>query len=203
MVIGTMFLGKVHKVNEQFVTSKFVIIGVPLFPVESMFVIKDLGSQKQGFTCPVNGTSVGIGYGRFFSAVIGFISLLAGFAIAHNPFAMGIGLLLIGLWIWLQFFAGKPSKEDTLKRTMLGIVLGVNAFPEWLPQNVCTRFAGQLQQTYETIRENYGGANWQDIVKQRRKINQYMLPNPQNDMLLQNCWEQVLMAYSLEQTNVS
>src|SRR3954469_8838429 len=97
--IGTVFTGTVDQVGEESIQTKFFMIGVPLIPMESFFVLRDRGNGVDGFPIPLNGKSVLLAYlrwGAFIAAVIGGIVAMAGSSYNRGPadFAlMGIALV--------------------------------------------------------------------------------------------------------------
>ncbi|HEU4719083.1 MAG TPA: hypothetical protein VFU15_14665 [Bacteroidia bacterium] len=201
MVIGTQFFGKVRKVNGQAIATKFVIIGVPLFPVTTMFVVKDMGNTKQGYEIDLNGESVGLGYGRMITFILGLILTLIGSIGIHEERLLVPGMICIGLWGVFQFVLGQPRKEEEAKRLLIGNILGVNAFPEWLPQHVSNALYRQLQALYEQRKDKYGGMTWEQCIKGRRAIQpdyalfftlavyrNYFMPGMESEKLLEDVW---------------
>ena len=46
MIIGTMFHGRMKSLNDQWIETKYLIIGIPLIPLSSMFVTKSEGNSR-------------------------------------------------------------------------------------------------------------------------------------------------------------
>jgi hypothetical protein len=161
IIFGTYFGGKHKMLDGQGFESKFLLLMVPLIPTSTFFVIKSEWNKRNGFEVPVNGTSVGLGYLRFFSLILG-IAAMGYHMITKDdydggkvPELMGlpayvVGLLLFLLWGYAYFVMGKPKPHEITERKRLGNVLGVNALPEWLPLELCIEFSKKLKTELDT-----------------------------------------------------
>ena len=67
---GTMFLGKVEAIGEESIQTKLFILGVPLLPVSSWFVVREQFRGVQGFEIPLHGRSVGLAHLRMVGAYV-------------------------------------------------------------------------------------------------------------------------------------
>jgi hypothetical protein len=140
MRIGTQFMGTVESLGAESIQTKFFILGVPLFPISSHYVVKETFRGINGFDIPLNGKSVGLAYLRTASWLV---ALLCGvfYYIQDSYERRGSDLLgwTIGAGIVAivsTFFLGKLSRSEKLRRTMLRLLTGTGAPPELLPVHV-------------------------------------------------------------------
>jgi hypothetical protein len=205
MKIGVSFYGDVQNVDGQCISTQFFILGGPLVPLKSMFVIEDRGNEKRGFEIDVHGQSTLLGYARIYSFLLSFLFIILGFALKRECGGLLIpGFILAAIWIPLQFFTGKPSEQDAAKRRMIGKSLGVNAFPEWLPRDVVHKSMQLLEEKYNTLREAglVQQESWKDFIKSGQTLNSvfthliytlalyhnYLNPGTESNQLLEKAW---------------
>lgn len=146
--IGTVFTGTVDQVGEESIQTKFFMIGVPLIPMESYFVLRDHGNGVDGFPIPLNGKSVLLAYlrwGAFIAAVIGGIMALVTPEYRRGPadFVLAGGALVA--WVVLTFFAGKPNRAILARRLIFKAATGISATPDLLPAHVASEIHESLQ----------------------------------------------------------
>jgi hypothetical protein len=151
IIIGTVFLGKVNKVNDQCIESKFFILGIPLFPISSMYVLSSSYGKRQGFDIPVNGRSVLQGYGLIFLPLlfIGTLFLKTEFRYESVPlFVLNmLAALFAILFTYLLMVRKNERNSDHLKdRKRLGFALEINALPEMLPNPVFNAYFNVVRQ---------------------------------------------------------
>ena len=60
MRVGTMFFGRVDDIIGEGIETKFFVLGVPVFPLNSYYFTRG----RQGFEIPLHGKSVALGYAR-------------------------------------------------------------------------------------------------------------------------------------------
>lgn len=176
MIIGTLFLGKVKEINNQWIETKFVVIGVPLFPTSSMLVLSSGHNSRQGITIPLNRTSVIAGYSRIFT-FIGAVALLAVGLVEGMTSLLLPGLLLGIAWGFLFFKYGKSTPAETEERNLLGKAIGLYALPDWLDFDTVMNNLKNLQFHY---REKYNASDWKEdlqapVVPAERKPVLYAL----------------------------
>jgi hypothetical protein len=174
MKIGVSFYGDVQNVDGQGISTQFFILGGPLVPLKSMFVIEDRGVEKRGFEIDIHGQSTLLGYARIYSFLLAFLFILLGWLLPRECGSLLIpGIIFLIIWVPVQFFTGKPSEQDAAKRRLIGKALGLNAFPEWLPRDVVERSITLLEEKYKTLHE--AGVvqqdNWKDFVKSGQSLN--------------------------------
>jgi hypothetical protein len=205
MTIGVAFYGDVQNVDGQGISTQFFILGVPLVPLKSMFVIEDRGNEKRGFEIDIHGQSTMLGYGRIISFLLGFLFILLGWLLPRECRGLlAPGILFAGAWIFLQFFTGKTSEQDAAKRRMIGKALGVNAFPEWLPRDVIQKSITLLEEKYRTLKEAglVQHESWKDFIKSGQPLNpvfmhiiytlalyhNHLHPGTESALLLEKAW---------------
>lgn len=151
IIIGTVFLGKVNKVNDQCIESKFFILGIPLFPISSMYVLSSSYGKRQGFDIPVNGRSVLQGYGLIFFPLlfVGTLFLKTEFHYETIPLFLlnMLAALFAILFTYLLMVKKNERNIDHLKdRKRLGFALEINALPEMLPNPIFKAYYNGLKQ---------------------------------------------------------
>jgi hypothetical protein len=145
MRIGTMFLGTVDKFMHESIQTKFLVVGVPVIPLSSHYVLRDGGTSISGFEIPLHGKSVLLGYTRIAAWVIA--AILGVFAYVeqreHGDLMWyAIGFLMMA--VTLTFFAGGLSARERNKRRILYACTGMGAPADVLPADVRDTVAGKL-----------------------------------------------------------
>lgn len=161
MIFGTMFLGGVKQFKEQKIQTKFLLIGIPIAPIEgdSMLVTKVVPGGRQGIPLKLNMQSVVAGYTRVLTLVGAFMLIMLGLN-NHVPVMTGLGVLLAGLAVYLYFFFGRSTVQENEMREMVGDLTGFYVMPEWLESAMAYHLFNSLRAAYET-----GGCLWQDDVR--------------------------------------
>lgn len=150
IIYGTYFGGKVRRVEDQWIESKYLLLMGPLIPYKTLFVTSKDYNSRNGIEMPLNGWSVLHGFLRFY-LLLGTLILL-GLSIwgsvayynydsqesfdqmlnyIYSPFAWGFCAAALIL-AWSHFQNTRSSEEETRLRIKLGAVLGINALPQWL-----------------------------------------------------------------------
>jgi hypothetical protein len=161
MRIGTMFLGTVESLGTESIQTKFFIVGVPLVPLSSHYVVKETYRGINGFDIPLNGKSVGLAYLRTASWLV---ALLCGLFYYLQDSYERRGSDLLGWTIGAGVFAivstfvlGRLSKSEKLRRTMLKLLTGTGAPPELLPADIRDRIKETLLGEWK---KDKGDAPW-------------------------------------------
>jgi hypothetical protein len=154
MRIGTMFLGTVESLGNESIQTKFFVLGVPLIPMSSHYVLQESYRGINGFDIPLNGKSVGLGYLR---TVTWLVALLCGvfywiedsYEHEHShllgwAIAMGVGAIVS------TFVLGRLSKTERVRRMMLKLLTGCGAPPELLPSHVRDSISEKLLEEWRT-----------------------------------------------------
>lgn len=170
IIFGSIFGGKVEQADEQWIETKYFLLMVPLFPTSTMFVTKSQYNRRNGFEIGSYGKSVGHGYLRFFTLILGIaafgVSLFAGPGIHQEmPFSPALaGTLFALLYAWSVMNHRYATGEQLMERKRLGAIVGLNALPEWMPLQL-------RQQLEEKIRgeivQSFGSDNIKELVQKR------------------------------------
>ena len=146
--IGTVFTGTVDQVGDESIQTKFFMIGVPLIPLESFFVLRDRGNGVDGFPIPLNGKSVVLAYlrwGSFIGAVIAGVMALVTPAYRRGPIDVLSVVIALAAWGVLTFVVGKPNKASLARRLIFKAATGISATPDLLPSHVASEIHDSLQ----------------------------------------------------------
>ena len=146
--IGTVFTGTVDQVGDESIQTKFFMIGVPLIPLESFFVLRDRGNGVDGFPIPLNGKSVVLAYlrwGSFIGAVIAGVVALVTPSYRRGPIDVLPVVIAVTAWALLTFVVGKPNKASLARRLIFKAATGISATPDWLPTHVAREIHESLQ----------------------------------------------------------
>lgn len=147
--IGTIFTGTVDAVAGESIQTKFFMIGVPLVPMQSYFVLNDRGNGIDGFAIPLSPKSVGLAYLRwssFIGAIIGGVT-----AMVAPSYRRGFGDFFVlglftALWIVSTFVLGRCDGETKTKRMLFKAATGVSALPAMLPFEVAEKIHASLKE---------------------------------------------------------
>lgn len=156
--IGTLYTGTVEEQNDQCIQTKFFLLGLPLFPIESTYKV----SKTQGLEIPLNGRSVWLGYSRITLLVLGIAGMIFGPMMGDgdggSPILKGVSMAMIinGVVAWVVL-AGGSSKEKA-RRTIFEKAIGYNIQPQLLPANIQ---AAMFQRAEDKYRQGYPQSNWE------------------------------------------
>jgi hypothetical protein len=161
MRIGTMFLGTVESLANESIQTKFFVLGVPLIPMSSHYVLKESYQGINGFDIPLNGKSVGLGYLRTATWIIALMCGLF-YWIEDRPYEPHRDLLVWAivmgaLAVISTFVLGRLSKAERVRRTMLRLLTGCGAPPTLLPVHVRDAINEKLLAEW---RKEKGDAPW-------------------------------------------
>ena len=146
--IGTVFTGTVDQVGEESIQTKFFMIGVPLIPMESFFVLRDRGNGVDGFPIPLNGKSVLLAYlrwGAFIAAIIAGVMAMVTPSYRRGPADFIVAGIAVVAWGLLTFLAGRPNKASLARRLVFKAATGISATPDLLPSHVASEIHESLQ----------------------------------------------------------
>ncbi len=136
MVLGLVNFGDVKKFKDQYLSTRFFVLLLPLAPISGVFVTKSSfwGGEK-GFKAKINSTSVLKVYLSVILAVSIFVFLLGGILIKEMNeriiyFAIA-AISLIALRI-ANARLGKTTPEEEAERELYYTACGLSALPEYL-----------------------------------------------------------------------
>ncbi|MDR1553509.1 MAG: hypothetical protein LBS69_08630 [Prevotellaceae bacterium] len=160
LLLGTSFGAPVKKLNNQFVTNKVLYLGLPIAPLNTMFVIEKTSNGVKGFE--IKGQ-----YSSFFKlwvillSVIGaWFGFIVGF-VGKEPLFIIVGVIFLALFIG-SFFMWKVSETEKFIREQFYKTLGTALMPEWLLEETFDKFFLLLQDHYK---QQYSALDWGNVVK--------------------------------------
>ncbi len=201
MIIGLATIKPYKKVNEQFIGTQFVILGIPLIPIQSFFFVDGFGNRGLEMGMFTNHVI------KIYAGVVAFIGsiLLAIPDVTDLDLALRLLLivLLVGGAILLMLKFDRMDDAEKEMRTLIGDIVGINALPEYLEYDalitVRNKFIITLQGMLGT--KEY----WADIVKAGSfddkvvplmfviaKYENQIKPNIQNRKLMEELYKRTL-----------
>lgn len=172
IVFGTGFYGKVGKLNNQWIETKFVhLFFVPIFPTGSMLVTNSEFRKRRGLQLPTNKKSVISVYASMFTFLMGvffWFSLTDTYyetvEAARWGHIWGWAKLILcaAAWVYFFFFYGKATKEEIAVRTKVGQSMGYYAKPEWFDYAESKSILTTLSINYMS---RYPGQDWKTDLK--------------------------------------
>jgi hypothetical protein len=166
ILFGTAFLGKVDKIEKQWVETSFFYLFVPLFPVSSMLVTSSEFRRRQGMKIALNTRSVIAAYARIYLFLLSAYMIWMNWFIASNRFGsfairydffFFLTIAVVAGWVYFMFFFGRPKEIDVKVRKKIATCTGLYALPEWFDNNEADRFLTSYLNSY---RQTYPDADW-------------------------------------------
>jgi hypothetical protein len=158
-----MFLGKVDALGSESVQTKFFILGVPLVPLASHYVLEEQVAGVSGFEIPLHGKSVLLGYIRIYAWIAALLCGVFAYMERHDAESLWVATVIFGvLAVFTTFALGGLSKPEKFRRALLRSLTGVGAPPELLPSHVRTRTAERLAVVWDADNE---GQPWQRAIE--------------------------------------
>ena len=157
-----MFMGTVDSLAGESIQTKFVVVGLPLFPVSSHYVVQETGRGIRGFEIPLHGKSIGLAYLRTATWIVAAMCALFYFIDTREfgsllPWAIGAGVLAIVS----TFVLGRLSAAERFRRATLKVLAGCGAPPAMLPADVRESIRSELLASW--AKDNDGRAWDRDI----------------------------------------
>lgn len=166
MLFGLVTIKPMKKYKGQFIGTRFVVIGIPIVPIQSYFFMSDFQGVDIGFYWP----QVAKAYVLFISIIA---TILLGFHIKEPDYMFGYGfplatawllfLLCIAAFIYFAFFIGKMTEEEKALRELYGQAVGMNALPQYLDNDTARR----LCYGFEADFKHRYNADWQAVLQNR------------------------------------
>lgn len=152
MLFGVLSLGKTDVLDGECIETKFLVIGLPLLPVGSLYCTWQSGFRSEGFPIAAQWKSIVFAYVRWWTAVVPlgalFDVLLFGFdgslALTTRLIHWASALTVVGLWVLLCFFTTGPNARAKKQRRVLGYATGCRAWPEIQNPETRATFAAHL-----------------------------------------------------------
>lgn len=156
--IGTISIGKVDAVNKESVQTKFFLLVLPLFPIESFYSLGITPQGNLGFRIPLHLKSIVLGYIRWWASMVS-LTLIIGSLAAEQYELLVYGI--IGMMLFLStFWFGRLSKKEVSRRQILVNIVGIGADPNILPKGMKKETLTELEEAWQqanvgTLRENW------------------------------------------------
>lgn len=172
MRIGSIFFGKIKKLNGQHIETKFFMLGIPLFPIKSLFVTK-IGFEER------DGIEIGLNTDSVLKGLFGPLSLLLAFLLIFLDKELDISngkiidfvFLIVGLFF--LFIIGGTSDAEKEIRLLYQKAIGINALPEYFAKDELDIFLKMLIQKANSNLQV--GENWIKVIE-NKSYNDTQLP---------------------------
>lgn len=168
MIFGISKLGKMKTYNHQYITTRFVIVGLPLIPLGSLFCVNEMDYIDLG----LNKISIAKTYLAWFTLVLA-IWLIVGsqhysYYFLSEGMAIVLGLMSFVASMYFFFKFQKTKEEEKEMRDLFQKAIGVNLLPEYFQHSSLYSFQRQLMQT---LKDKYHITKWMDSVKNNEYSN--------------------------------
>jgi hypothetical protein len=166
MRIGTTFSGTVDELGGQSIQTKFFMLGVPLFPLESYWVLSDRADGVNGMIIPTNTKSVCLGLIRnwlVFPMVGAFLMWMV------EEWTLIPFIAVMAAWLVITFAVGRVPSAQRPRRLALGAATGVYAEPSMLGQHAEFIFSGLQERWLDLVMET-GEADWEVLAEREPSV---------------------------------
>jgi hypothetical protein len=171
ILFGMTFLGKVDKIEKQWIETSFFYLFIPLFPISSMLVTSSEFRKRQGMKVALNTKSVIAGYARVYLFLLSAYMIWVNWMIAENnfgPFSIRfdsyffLTLIVVSSWIYFMFFFGRAKEADIRVRKKIATCTGLYALPEWFDLDESDRYLKTFLNRYQQM---YPDSNWKEDLQ--------------------------------------
>jgi len=163
MKIGTEFCGKVGAIDDESIQTKFFVLGLPIVPLESFYVLEEKVNGVRGFAIESHGPSVVAAYLRYWSfGVAVFAGVYA--ALGRRQEALWIVVVIAAaIWAYAMFGYGKVSDREFCRRVALAAETGLRAPPEILPIKMRLELNASLREKMEAASLGTGAEDHREL----------------------------------------
>ncbi|WP_300674785.1 hypothetical protein [Soonwooa sp.] len=153
MILGHYIIKKYRSLNGQGLGTRFIIVGIPLIPIQSFYFL----DKKKSFEVDLYWRQVV----KIYMIMISIIILCfmfgsnAGYYSNHNTFKVKVGLLVLVNVLVLYFLDFYPKKDKQI-RLLLEDAVGINALPKFLGHEMAYNIQKGFIQSF--------GGNWKDKI---------------------------------------
>lgn len=166
MIIGHYVIRTYRKFKNQGLGTRFVIVGIPLIPVQSFYIFKDTGRTMEVDLYWKQAVKV---YFIMISIFYLFIKYLKGSDYDEMPFEKLL-LVVLAINLLVYFLFDPYTRKDRQIRELLSRSVYINALPKFLGQTA----AYNVQSGFiRSFREHFG-ANWKDMMKSGTYTDQHI-----------------------------
>ena len=163
MIVGVKQLGKMKTYKGQCITTRFIILFIPLIPVESLFKVANGSNISLGR----NTKSILKTYLSWILLLVGLVGILTSnfshaFPVVPPVWSLVGGIVCLGLSFYFFFrFQQSTSSENEL-RDLFQLAIGINALPTYFSYNAAYDFQLQLKRN---LKDTYQIKNWRDAME--------------------------------------
>lgn len=166
MIIGHYVIRTYRKFKNQGLGTRFVIVGIPLVPVQSFYIFKDTGRTMEVDLYWKQAVKV---YVIMISVFYLFIKYLKGSGYNEMSFEK-LFLLVLTLNVLVYFLFDPYTRKDRQIRELLSRSVYINALPKFLGQTA----AYDVQSGFISSFKQHFGGNWKDMVKNGTYTDQHI-----------------------------
>lgn len=180
ITVGRIPLGKVRSQDDQAIQTEFLVLGIPIFPLRSLFTFRDRDGVERSFELDdLHRVSCLCGYMHDLSAVTMFLSLLLSVLVFHDSgydlqtvrerytsialFLPVMGLIALAVYLVCRSLE-RGSPEEHAKRRALGACVGYNCLPSWPRREVRKQIFADLEQYWSKAHGCVDGEDWTAAV---------------------------------------
>jgi hypothetical protein len=162
IIIGTMFAGQIKSLHGQYISTKVFILGLPIFPIDSILVTKkEFLVGRNGIEIPKNNISITAAFLRIWLIPLAaLLFFLLRFQTDTSAFTF-IGLTALA-FIYLWFIFGRSTAKENFAREHFGKIFHVYFMPEWLYFEDLEKFQKAAMKNYN---EEFGNEDWESELK--------------------------------------
>ena len=163
MKIGFVYTGKVKELDNQWIETQFLMVGIPLIPLQSRFHTGAPG-YREGFDIGLYGPSILKGYLGLPFLVVGGLLMLSGYALFNSLVFNLIGFLLFITSLYFLLYYGKSTEQENESRILFQKANGINALPKYLNQMAAISLKNKaIKKLRDTMQNN--DFNWIELIK--------------------------------------
>lgn len=160
MIIGVSTIKPYKKLNKQYIGTQFFILGIPLFPINSFFIIDSL--IEKGFEIGIYWKHLVKIYSGIISFILFFLMIIPDFIDWSTLTKTLIVLLSFSTTLFLIFKFDKMDEKEKEKRLFFEKIVGINALPNYMNNQAAimlrNKFIIQLKNQIETKE------HWNEII---------------------------------------
>ncbi|MGD1850796.1 MAG: hypothetical protein ACFCBU_09355 [Cyanophyceae cyanobacterium] len=163
MRIGTQFFGEVDSIGAESIKTKFFILGMPLFPLESYYCLSSSYKSVDGFPLSLHNKSVLVTYLFWWLSLP--LVLIGGLFIFIEKEIQYLLPVVFGVLVWFVVNRlAQLSRAEKRRRTVLKNIAGVGAPPELLPQSFVQQTLLKLEDRWNAKNSDSSQKDWRNLA---------------------------------------
>ncbi|RME58112.1 hypothetical protein D6779_07180 [Candidatus Parcubacteria bacterium] len=159
--IGTFMAGKVDSLGDESIQTKFIMLGLPAIPLESIYCLKDTVRRVVGIPIGLYPRSVAAAYLRWWFGGGALVMIYMGLSSGRGDllaYGMLAGVTAVST-IWL----GRLTPRERKRRQILASVVGIGAPPRWLPAGIVYETKPKLEKAWKQSRYGEYHEDWRSV----------------------------------------